>query len=114
MKKGTPIAIRGACVPSRLRREIEKRIVALEHFYPDLIGCRVMVEGPGRRHRSGGPYVVRIELRVPDADPIVVDRQDEERLELAIGEAFDVASRRLEDFARIQRGDVKAHAPAES
>jgi ribosome-associated translation inhibitor RaiA len=114
MKKGTPIAIRGVRVPSRLRREVERRIAALEHFYPDLVGCRAVIEGPGRRHRTGGPYVVRIELRVPGGDPIVVDRQDETQLELAIGEAFDVASRRLEDFARIQRGDVKIHGFAET
>jgi ribosome-associated translation inhibitor RaiA len=110
MKKGTPIAARGVRVPQRLRQEIEKRIAELERFYPDLIGCSIRVEGPGRRHQTGGPFLVRIDLRVPGAEPIMVDRQHEERLDLAIGEAFDVATRRLEDFARIQRGGIKLHA----
>ena len=110
MKKGTPIAARGVRIPPRLQQEIEKRIDELERFYPDLIGCSIRVQGPGLRHRSGGPFGVRIDLRVPGGDPILVDRQEEERLDLAIGEAFDVAIRRLEDFARIQRGDVKLHA----
>jgi ribosome-associated translation inhibitor RaiA len=113
VKKGTPIAARGVRVPTKLRQEIDQRIVQLERFYPDLIGCSIRVQGPGGRHRTGGPFIVRIDLRVPGAEPIMVDRQHEERLDLAIGEAFDVAARRLEDFARIQRGDVKLHAQSD-
>jgi ribosome-associated translation inhibitor RaiA len=114
MKKGTPIAARGVNVPPKLRQEIEKRIDDLERFYPDLIGCSIRVQGPGRRHQTGGPFGVRVDLRVPGGEPIMVDRQHEERLELAIGEAFDVATRRLEDFARTQRGDIKHHTQPES
>ncbi|HEY7472969.1 MAG TPA: HPF/RaiA family ribosome-associated protein [Gemmatimonadota bacterium] len=107
MKRGTTIAARGVRVPPRLEQEIQKRIDELEHFYPDMIGCSIRVQGPGRRHRTGGPFEVHIDLRVPGGEPILVNRQHEERLDLAIGQAFDVADRRLEDFARIQRGDVK-------
>lgn len=109
MQKGVPIATRGVRVPPRLRREIRKRVRNLEHFYPRLIGASVFVEGPGRRHRTGGPYTVHLDLRVPGGEPIIVDRQHEERLDLAIGEAFDAADRRLVDFARVQHGDVKTH-----
>jgi ribosome-associated translation inhibitor RaiA len=112
MQKGTQVTARGGRIPIRMRREIRKRIADLEQFYPRLIGCSVVVEGPGRHHRTGGPYLVRIDLRVPGGEPIIVDHQNEERLDLAIGESFDAATRRLEDWARLQRGDVKMQ-PAE-
>jgi cold shock CspA family protein len=79
---------------------------------------------------------VRIELTVPGGDPIVISHEpslhgpakDGEKEEhhkdteiegvhryarVAIHQAFDVARRKLQDFAREQRGVVKAHeAPA--
>jgi hypothetical protein len=92
-----------------LETEIRQRVAGLERFYPRLIGCSVLVGGPGRHHRTGGPYEVRLDLRVPGAEPLSITRQHGERLEPAIAEAFAAATRQLEDLIRIQRGDVKRH-----
>jgi hypothetical protein len=83
---------------------ILERASQLEHYYPRLVACTVLVEGPGEHHRNGGPFSVQIDLRVPGADPIVVNRQRGESLPVAVRESFDAARRRLEDFARLQRG----------
>ena len=87
---------------------IRERAAKLDAFYDKIMGCRVVVEAPVRHHRKGGPFKVRIDLTVP-GDELVVNRQSDEDLYVAIREAFDAMRRRLEDYARRQRGSVKAH-----
>lgn len=87
---------------------IRERAAKLDAFYEKIMSCRVVVEAPVRHHRKGGPYKVRIDLTVP-GDELVVNRQSDDDLYVAIREAFDAARRRLEDYARRQRGSVKAH-----
>ena len=118
-------------------KEIEEWIrveaAKLETFYSQLMGCRVAVEVPHRHHRKGSPYHVRIDLTVPQGE-IVVKREPSlnararqlgereikkhaevkiphKNLRIAIDEAFKAAGRRLQDYARRQRGDIKSHAP---
>jgi len=104
-----PISLtsRGVELSEQLRNVIEERALRLERFYPRLIGCSVVVEGPGSRHRNGGPYAVALDLRVPGADPLLVTRKKEARLETAIDAAFDAARRRLEEFAAAQRREAE-------
>ena len=52
---------------------------------------------------------MQIRLTVPGKE-LAVDRQAEEELSQAIREAFAAAGRQLQDYAREQRGAVKAHA----
>jgi len=87
---------------------IRERAAKLDAFYDRIMGCRVVVEAPVRHHRKGGPFKVRIDLTVP-GDELVVNRQSDEDLYVAIRDAFDAMRRRLEDYARRQRGSVKAH-----
>ena len=87
---------------------IRERATKLDAFYDRIMSCRVVVEAPIRHHRKGGPFKVRIDLTVP-GDELVVNRQADEDLYVAIREAFDAARRRLEDYSRRQRGSVKTH-----
>jgi cold shock CspA family protein len=87
--------------------DIRAKAENLDTYHNGIISCRVVVEGPGRHHRQG-PYVVRIDVSVPGTD-LVIDRQTDADLYVAIRDAFDAARRRLEDYARRQRGDVKVH-----
>lgn len=85
---------------------IRERATKLDAFYERIMSCRVVVEAPVRHHRKGGPFKVRIDLTVP-GDELVVNRQVDGDLYVAIREAFDAARRRLEDYVRRQRGSVK-------
>lgn len=111
MERPVDVTARSIDLPDSMRELVEERARRLERYYPELVGCSVTVEGPGRRRRTGGPFSVQLDLRVPNAEPIVVTRQRAEDLQVAIRESFDAARRRLEDFARQQRGDVKRHEP---
>lgn len=107
MERPLSLTSRGVELPAALRKVIELRAHRLERFYPRLIGCSVVVEGPGGRHRNGGPYSVALDLRVPGADPLLVTRRKEPSLEAAIDSAFDAARRQLEELAALQRREAE-------
>ena len=105
------VTLRDISPSEAIEAYIRERAAKLEQFYDRIISCRVVVEAPVRHHRKGGPYKVRIDLTVP-GDELVVDRQVDEDLYVAIRDAFHAARRRLEDYARRQRGVVKVHEAA--
>jgi len=126
------ITFRGMEPSAALEADIRTRIAKLETYYHPIMGCRVIVEPGQRHHAAGNRYHVRIDLTVPGEEIVVahdaslhgtaqdVDAErgrkafesDPERkhVRVAIREAFDVARRRLQDYARRQRGTVKAAA----
>lgn len=95
-------------LPANLEAEIRDKAAKLDSYYNGIMRCRVVVEAPVGHHRCGGPYNVRIDLTVSGGE-LVVNRPDNEELPVAIRDAFDAMRRRLEDYARHQRGDVKVH-----
>lgn len=94
---------------------IHKHAERLERFFPKLIGCRVVVESP-HNHRAKH-YQVNIKLTVPGRDLVInLDQGKNDShcdLYVAVRDAFDVATRQLEDYARLRRGDVKNHVSRE-
>jgi cold shock CspA family protein len=128
----TQVTFRGLDVSEALETEIRERVTWLEQFYDGIVRCRVLVEKPHRHRQDGRHFHIRIEVTIPGRNPIVVSHEpslhgglkDAEREEhrkeseiesvhrygqVAVREAFDIARRRLEDFARAQRGMVKTH-----
>jgi cold shock CspA family protein/ribosome-associated translation inhibitor RaiA len=114
-----------------LEEVIRDRAAWLETFYPNIVGCRVLIETPHRHRERGRHLRVRIELSLPGEDVVVSheptlhatlkDVEEEAHhkgddieavhkyAEVAVREAFDAVRRRLQDFARRQRADVKTH-----
>jgi len=94
---------------------IAEKVAKLEQFYDQLTRCHVIVEAPHEHHRQGKLFHVSIDMTVPGAELLVTrghnhQSQAHEDVYVAIRDAFDAARRRLEDYARLQRGDVKNHA----
>lgn len=97
-------------VEARIRDKAAK----LAQYCNGLIRTEVVVEAPHRHHHMIPLYHVRIALTVPGAT-LVADREPHRRFAhedvfIAIRDAFDDATRQLEDWARRRRGDVKSHA----
>ena len=110
---------------------IREEAARLETFYSRIMGCRVTVEVPHRHHRKGRLYHIRIDLTLPGKELVIkhqpglsagirrsgaakMNKRFEvgaphQNLYLAIADAFRFAGRRLQDYARRQRGDVKTH-----
>ncbi|MBI4503152.1 MAG: HPF/RaiA family ribosome-associated protein [Gemmatimonadetes bacterium] len=101
------IAMRDVALPDGAEAAIRAEAARLNSFYDRLVSCRVLVETPHRHLREGALYNVRIDLTLPGGE-LVVKRQPEKDLLSAIQRAFEAARRRLEDYARVQRGAVKA------
>ena len=100
---------RSEAVEARVRERVDK----LKRHFERIDFCRVVVEAPHRRHYKGKAYHVRVVVGVPGQD-VVISRDPGNNnahvdVYVAVRDAFDAAERRLEDFARRLRGDVKVH-----
>jgi cold shock CspA family protein len=132
MKSQMQITFRNMKRSEEIEGWIRAEAAKLETLYSQLMGCRVAVEVPHRHHRKGNLYHIRVDLTVPRGE-IVVKREPSlstrarqlgEReitkhvevesphkdLRLAINDAFKAAGRRLQDYARRQRGDIKSRS----
>ena len=89
---------------------VREKAGKLEQFHSRITSCHVVIEQPGRHQQQGKQFVVHIDLKVPGGE-IAVNRDHDEDVYVALRDAFDAARRKLEDFAREQRGDVKHHEP---
>jgi len=120
----TPIRItyRELDASESLSRLIETEAGKLERYFDRIVGCHVLVEREQQHLRSGAPFRVRIDLRVPgeeiaiDAAPSARERSTDDqpalrrkRTEisamykdpaLAVRDAFRRARRRLQEHAR--------------
>ncbi len=97
-------------------RCIRERAARLDQFCDRIMSCRVVVESRHHRHRQGALYHIGIDLTAP-GDEIVVSREpathrSHEDVYVAIRDAFDALRRRLEDYMRRHRRQVKAHESA--
>lgn len=129
MKSQLQITFRNMKRSEKIEGWIRAEIAKLETFYSQLMRCRVAVEVPHRHHKKGRPYHVRIDLTVPRGEIVVrrepslstqaqrlgerdIKKHSEVKvphkdLRQAIDDAFKAAGRRLQDYARRQRGDIK-------
>jgi hypothetical protein len=76
------ITLHGIGPSPAIERALRRKLAWLRRYYPRIMGCRVTVEAPHRHHRKGRLYRVRVEVTVPGGM----------------------------DYARRQRGQVKAQA----
>ena len=91
-----------------IQANIEERAEKLDRFYDRLMSCRVAIEAPHQSQRKGVVHHLRIDMTVPGGE-LVVKREPNEDLYVAISDAFDTAERQLQEYAEKQRGDVKHH-----
>jgi hypothetical protein len=128
----TTVTFHGLPHSDALEADIRQRAAGLDAFYRDIMSCRVLVELQ-HGHRRRAHFHVRVEVGVPGGKPIIVNHEPSlhgpmKALEepayrkgnevdgahsdahVAVRDAFDTARRRLQDFAREQRGAVKTHA----
>lgn len=111
MEHPVQVTFRGLEATDALTRAVEDRANDLDRYYNKIQSCKVMVESSHRSQRQGNLYHVRVRLTVP-GEEIVVSRDPPEHaqnedLYLVINEAFKETARRLEDYVRLRRGQVK-------
>ncbi len=130
MKSELQITYRNMKPSAEIEKWIHDEAAKLDTLYSRVMGCRVAVEVPHRHHRKGSPYHIRIDLTVPRGEIVVKrepslnararhlgERESRKKSEVkvphkelrqAINDAFKAAGRRLQDYARRQRGEIKS------
>jgi ribosomal subunit interface protein len=96
-----------AALDARIREDAAK----LDEFYRGIVSCHVVVEEQSRHQQKGRSFNVRIDVRVPGHE-LIVNRDHDEDVYIALRDAFASLTRRLEDVARRQHGQVKTHESA--
>lgn len=91
-----------------IRADITEKAEKLDSYYDRIMRCRVVVECPKKHLHKGKLFNVHIYMTVPGGE-LAIKRVPNEDLYVSIRDAFQAARRKLEDFAREQRGDVKSH-----
>lgn len=108
MKLPLEISARDVHLNEESETLIREKAAKLDRVYDHIIGCRVKVDRPHRSQRSGGTYNVRIDITVPGSE-LIVKREPDADLHVAIVNSFDTAQRRIKEYAEKQRGEVKTH-----
>jgi ribosomal subunit interface protein len=110
MQTPLQITIRDMEHSDALETHIRDKVSKLEEFSTHITSCHVVVEIPHKHQHQGKQFNVRIDIGVPGSE-IVVNHGHAEDVYVALRDAFDAAKRKLEDYARKIRGDVKTHEP---
>lgn len=114
MQTPVEIAVQGMQSTPQLKTSIEAHVADLEKRSGRITSCRVVVNAPSDRHRTGGLYEVHIRLSLPDGREVNAGRTppaDERHADLifALNDAFKHARRQLQDEIRKLEGYVKHH-----
>lgn len=107
MKVPVQITFRNMERDRAIEEVVRRKSIGLEKYFPRMMGCRVVIEAPHRRHRSGDLFHVRVDATVPGKE-LVVRRDPREHgshanVRVAIRDAFDATRRELMDEARRRR-----------
>lgn len=98
-----------------LTAAVRRQVAGLDKFYDHIIGCRVVIEMPHKRHRTGqNAPDVHVLLRVPGRE-IVVSRElaragskkSPNNAYAVLKDAFEAVQQRLKDYRSQRRGEVK-------
>lgn len=108
MKLPLQITTRNISLSEAAENTIREKAAKLETFHDNITACRVLVEVPHRHKHQGMAYNVNIDITVP-GNEIVVKREPNEDLYVAIRDSFDAARRQLQEISARRRGDVKHH-----
>lgn len=101
-----------------IRARVEERVERLQRFFQGIISCRVSIEVPAKSQFNTIFYSVHIFLSVPGQEIVVSgaprpDASQHTDVYVAIRDAFNVAERRLKDYAGRLREPRRAEARVE-
>lgn len=112
MKVPLEMTFRGLEETDDIKQLIAKKVAKLEDICDYVIRCRVAVEVPHHHQRSGNPYRVVVEIKVPHRHDIIVRRESgqgdmHEPLPSVLRRAFEAARRELQELVDRQHGLTK-------
>jgi ribosome-associated translation inhibitor RaiA len=99
-----------------LESRIRSLVARLEKFEARITHCHVIIAAPPRHHRHGARYDFHIDIGLPNYVIAVRHARSgaaaHEDPFVALRDAFRAVRRKLEDYRRTRRGDIKSHSKA--
>jgi putative sigma-54 modulation protein len=107
-----------------VENKVKEKVAKLKRHFDRMSACRVVLEAPNRNAAKAKVFSVKIEVSVPNGKPIIINHEREgahanEDLSLAIRDAFEAATRRVDevgakisDRAKSERGRRRPAQPA--
>ena len=97
-----------------LEGRIRALVARLEKFEARITHCHVIITAPPRHHRHGALYDFHIDIGLPDHVIAVRHARSGAAAHkdpfVALRDAFRAVRRKLEDYRRTRRGDIKNHS----
>ena len=106
MQTPIQITVRDMDHSPALDQHIRDKSAKLEQYFSLITSCRVVVEAPHQHHHQGKLYTVRLDITVPGRE-IVVNHEHDQDVYVALRDAFAAATRQLEDYAQVRRGETR-------
>ncbi len=113
MKLPLQITFRHMEPSAALEARIRKLAEQLERFSQHMTRCHVIVEPPSQHQQQGALFDFRVDITLPDEEIAIhrarpADHSHEDPY-VALRDAFAAARRKLQDYERKRRRDVKTH-----
>ncbi|HEV7618948.1 MAG TPA: HPF/RaiA family ribosome-associated protein [Burkholderiaceae bacterium] len=86
-----------------LDADIRKRAEKLQRICHEMISCRVTVGPDGKHKHQGNLYKARVDISVPGSEIVADSRPMHEDVYISIHDAFDAATRQLEEYVQRRR-----------
>ncbi|MBV8145934.1 MAG: ribosome-associated translation inhibitor RaiA [Gammaproteobacteria bacterium] len=97
-----------------LESRIRVLVARLEKFDAHITHCHVIIAPPPRHHRHGALYDFHIDIGLPEKVIAVRHARSgaagHEDPFVALRDAFRAVRRKLEDYRRTRRGEIKSHS----
>lgn len=108
----TPLEIEfnGVEKSDALEAKITEKFAKLNRHFSRMTSGRVVVAKPHRHSKGANPFLIKIEVGVPGQPPVLIqsardDNREHEDIQIALRDAFDAATRRLDELsAKMSRG----------
>jgi cold shock CspA family protein/ribosome-associated translation inhibitor RaiA len=114
MKQPVQITFRDIPYSEFIEARILEKAKKLDQYNDKIMAVKVVVEAPNSQHHNkGNLYHVSLDITVPDHEIVVnrapSDNHAHEDVYVVIRDAFNAATRQLQEYTRKRRGDVKSH-----
>lgn len=107
------ITFRNIPFSDSLNTKILRKIVKLEHHFPFIVSCRVIIDAPHHHNHKGYLYRFNIHVQVPGrvlSTTRVSQNHRHENAHATLNDAFHTVHRQLVDYGQQKRKDIKVHA----
>lgn len=98
-----------------LEADIREKAEKLDQYCDQIMSCRVVVDMPHQHKHQGQLFSISIDLTVPGGEIVASRTADEHHAHedpyVATRDAFNAVQRRLEDYVRRLKREVKLHEP---